>query len=274
MLDIIYEDDQILVCRKPAGLAVQSASFGRRDLESMARTYLMEKNGKANPYLGVVHRLDQPVQGLVAFAVTPRAAASLSTQLQDGRMKKEYCAVVCGRLPQESGVLVNYLKKEPSGNCSRTAAKGTPGAKRAELSYRVLRECDGLSLVKIILKTGRHHQIRVQMAAAGAPIYGDGKYGAAGVPTYGDGKYGTAGAPIYGDVKYGNVGAPIYGDGKYGTAGTPAREGETDGPHGAGGGRNPHTLALCADRLEFFHPVTGKLLCFAAEPRDFPILCG
>ncbi|SDG60411.1 RluA family pseudouridine synthase [Marvinbryantia formatexigens] len=176
MPDIIYEDKQLLVCRKPAGLAVQNASFGRMDLESMVRNYLMEKSGKPNPYLGVVHRLDQPVQGLLVFAKTPAAAAALSAQVQDGRMTKEYLAVVCGKLPEKEGELVHFLKKEPAGNCSRAVGEKTPGAKRAELSYRVLAEADGRALVRIKLKTGRHHQIRVQMVACGAPLYGDAKY--------------------------------------------------------------------------------------------------
>lgn len=176
MPEIIYEDNQLLVCKKPSGLAVQNASFGKKDLESMVRTYLMEKTGKANPYLGVVHRLDQPVQGLVVFAKTPGAAASLSAQVQDGRMKKEYLAVVCGDLPGREGTLVHYLKKELSGNCSRAVPEKTAGAKKAILHYKVMEERANSSLVKIELQTGRHHQIRVQMAACGAPLYGDAKY--------------------------------------------------------------------------------------------------
>lgn len=175
MEELIYEDPHILICRKPAGMAVQSASLGRRDLESMLRTYLMESGRGANPYLGVVQRLDQPVQGLVVFAKTPRAAASLSAQAQDGRMEKEYLAVVCGHLPQEEGTLIHYVKKE-SANYSRPAPEGTPGAKRAALSYRVLKRREADELVRIRLQTGRHHQIRVQMAAMGAPLYGDQKY--------------------------------------------------------------------------------------------------
>lgn len=173
---IIYEDPQILICCKPAGLAVQSASFGKKDLESMIRTYLMEKEGRANPYLGVVHRLDQPVEGLVAFAKTPEAAASLSAQVQDGRMKKDYLAVVCGTLAKPEGRLIHFLKKEASGNVSKAVPEKTPGAKKAVLDYQVVKEENGMSLVKIRLHTGRHHQIRVQMQAAGAPLYGDAKY--------------------------------------------------------------------------------------------------
>ena len=214
MPDIIYEDKQLLVCRKPAGLAVQNASFGRADLESMVRTYLMEKYGKPNPYLGVVHRLDQPVQGVIVFAKTPAAAANLSAQMQDGRMEKEYLAVVCGKLPEAEGELVHYLKKEPSGNCSRTVSEKTPGARRAVLTYRVLEEADGRALVKIRLQTGRHHQIRVQMAACGAPLYGDAKYN------------------------------------------PQAQRGEQ--------------IALCADRLSFAHPKTGKIMEFTCRPDGFP----
>lgn len=175
MLNILYEDDHLLVCRKPSGIAVQNASVSRKDMESMARTHLMEKYGKANPYLAVVHRIDQPVEGLVVFAKTPKAASSLSAQVQDGRMKKEYLAAVCGSLSPKSGTLVHFLKKEPS-NRSRAVPEKTPGAKKAVLDYEVLEEAEGLSLVRIRLKTGRHHQIRVQMAASGVPLYADAKY--------------------------------------------------------------------------------------------------
>lgn len=176
MLTILYEDKHILVCRKPAGLAVQNASLGRMDMESLARTYLAEKDGKANPYLGIVHRLDQPVQGVIVFAKTPKAAASLSAQVQDGRMTKEYAAVVCKEPPQLCGTLTDYLKKEARGNCSAVVSAATPGAKKAVLDYEVTEKGARYALVKILLRTGRHHQIRVQMAAAGAPLYGDVKY--------------------------------------------------------------------------------------------------
>ena len=108
---IIYEDRQILVCRKPSGLAVQNASFGKKDLESILKTYLAEKEGRSNPYLGIIHRLDQPVQGLVVFAKDPKSAAALSRQVQDGRMKKYYRAVICGIPEEKEGTLVHFLKK-------------------------------------------------------------------------------------------------------------------------------------------------------------------
>lgn len=175
-MNIIYEDVHIIICKKPAGLAVQNASFGRKDLESMVRTHLAETGGKANPYLGIVHRLDQPVQGLVVFAKTPKAAADLSRQVQNGTMKKEYLAVVCGRMPRMDGTLEHYLKRDAKKNTSAVVSKDTSGAKKAVLDYQVIKEEGGRQLVKIRLHTGRHHQIRVQLAAAGVPLYGDHKY--------------------------------------------------------------------------------------------------
>lgn len=173
---IVYEDAQICVCRKPSGLAVQSASFGKKDLESMLKTFFFERDGKANPYLGVIHRLDQPVQGLVVFAKTPKAAASLSAQVQDGRMKKYYRAVTCHVPEKKEDRLIHYLKKNGKNNLSEAVPEKTPGAKKAELQYRVLAEKEDMALVEIELFTGRHHQIRVQMAANHTPLYGDQKY--------------------------------------------------------------------------------------------------
>ena len=176
MIDIIYEDNSILICRKPAGLAVQNASIGKKDLESMVRTYLVEKEGKAAPYLGIIHRLDQPVQGLVVFAKNKKSAASLSTQVQDGRMKKYYLAVTDGIPEEKSGELIHYLKKDGRTNTSMSVSEKMPGAKKASLKYRVKEERGQRALLEIELFTGRHHQIRFQLAAAGFPIAGDRKY--------------------------------------------------------------------------------------------------
>lgn len=173
---VIYEDPHILVCRKPAGLAVQNAFFGKKDLESMVKTYLFEKEGKANPYLGIIHRLDQPVQGLVVFAKNPKSAASLSAQVQDGRMKKYYRAVTCGIPEKQEGRLIHYLKKNGRTNLSEVVGKQVQGAKKAELSYHVVEIKGEYALLDIELFTGRHHQIRVQMAANQTPLYGDQKY--------------------------------------------------------------------------------------------------
>lgn len=176
MSEMIYEDPYIIVYRKPAGLAVQNASLGKKDLESILKTRIFEKEGKANPYLGVIHRLDQPVQGLVVFAKDPKSAASLSRQVQDGRMKKYYMAVTDKIPEKKEGRLIHYLKKNGRTNLSEVVEEHTAGAKRAELFYRVKKENGTHALVEIELFTGRHHQIRVQMAANHTPLWGDQKY--------------------------------------------------------------------------------------------------
>ena len=174
---IIFEDKDILVCHKAAGIAVQNARIGAADMESSLKNYLALKNTETVPYLGVVHRLDQPVSGILVFARTPAAAKNLNQQLQNDQFEKYYQAVVCGALP-DSGTLTDYLVKDGRTNTSRICSKNTPGAKKAVLSYEILEtsEVTGLSVVQIHLGTGRHHQIRVQMAGAGAPLWGDNKY--------------------------------------------------------------------------------------------------
>lgn len=174
---IIYEDNDLLVCRKAAGVPVQSAAVAVKDMVSMIKNYLAEQQpGSGEPYLAVVHRLDQPVQGILVFAKNKKSAASLSRQVSDGTMEKDYLAVVCGKPPQESGVLVDYLLKNGKTNCSEIVTKERSGAKRAELSYRLIKTVGAESLLAIRLKTGRHHQIRVQLAGAGMPLSGDRKY--------------------------------------------------------------------------------------------------
>lgn len=180
---IIYEDSEILVCHKPAGFAVQSARCGSMDMESALKNYLAAGCPGKIPYLGVVHRLDQPVEGLIVFAKTPGAAKSLSRQISSGQVSKQYLAVVSGKPVQREGALEDYLKKDGKTNTSQVTQKNIPGAKRARLSYRILQEISDerlesgqRSLVRICLETGRHHQIRVQMAHAGMPLVGDRKY--------------------------------------------------------------------------------------------------
>lgn len=183
---IIYEDKEVLVCHKPAGIAVQNAKIGTMDLESGLKNYLAVKT-KEMPYLGVVHRLDQPVEGLVVFAKTPRAARELSRQVSGTGMDKYYLAVTTGTPPERSGILEHYLKKDGRSNSSAVVSGEIPGAKRARLSYKVLKEFQMeefgaekcmlmCTLMEIHLETGRHHQIRVQMSAAGMPLLGDRKY--------------------------------------------------------------------------------------------------
>ena len=180
-LNIIFEDEHVLVVKKDAGIPVQAGKMRIMDLQGLVKNELYRRNPKAGePYLGIVHRLDQPVEGVMVFAKTPLAAGSLSDQVTDGRMKKHYLALVCGKPSAETGTLVDYLLKDGRTNTSSVVEKGVKEAKRAELRYRVLesREENGeiLALVEVELLTGRHHQIRVQMANAGLPLYGDTKY--------------------------------------------------------------------------------------------------
>ncbi len=202
-LNILFEDAHLLVLYKPAGVPVQSARVGVKDCESMLKNYLYAKApDKGEPYLGLIHRLDQPVEGLLVFARTPAAAAELSKQANDGRMKKWYLAVrksvdksvynveklgkLCGKptSPVDNFVekwidVVDYLCKNGRENHSKIVTAKTPGAKKAQLRYQALAGEDGLELVEIQLLTGRHHQIRVQMAGQGTPLLGDRKYGQA-----------------------------------------------------------------------------------------------
>ena len=150
--------------------------INEKDLESILLTYLAgEKRGSGRPELYVIHRIDQPVDGIVLFAKNKKAAADLTRQLTDGSMKKIYRAEVAGTIPSESGILEDFLVKDGRRNMSSVVQdpKSNPGAKRAKLLYRKI----GENSLEIELFTGRHHQIRVQLAHAGMPIVGDRKYG-------------------------------------------------------------------------------------------------
>lgn len=176
---ILYEDNDLFVLYKPPGLPVQSARTSIPDVMSMLRNELLER-GEKQPYLGLVNRLDQPVEGILLVGRNEKAAADLSRQVQDHiHMEKWYLALVCGKLSEKEGVLVDYLLKDGRTNTSRVVPKGIKDAKRSELRYQVLQESENRSLLKIRLLTGRHHQIRVQLAHAGVPIAGDTKYGKA-----------------------------------------------------------------------------------------------
>lgn len=170
---IIYEDKDMIICNKQSGWLSQSDKSFAVDMVSALRTYRTQKN--EDSYIGIINRLDRPVCGLVLFAKNQKAAADLTAKMQQNHIKKYYYAVVCGKLPEKSGTFVDYLIKDAKNNSSRVTTNTKEG-KRAELDYEVLKENDALSLVRIYLKTGRHHQIRVQFASRDLPLYGDSKY--------------------------------------------------------------------------------------------------
>lgn len=180
-VEILHEDADMIVCVKPYGMPAQGDKSRDMDLLSFLKNRIFEEEElEEEPYLAMVHRLDRPVGGIMVFAKNQKAAACLSDQVQDGTMAKFYQAILTGELPDECGILEDYLVKDGKTNTSKIVKKGTKGAKKAQLEYEVLDvfETDQgvLSYVLIQLITGRHHQIRVQMAGRGAGIYGDTKY--------------------------------------------------------------------------------------------------
>jgi len=175
-LNIIKETKEYIVIHKRAGLATQTAKMGEKDLVSEVKNYLAQ-NGMRNPYLAVINRLDQPVEGLVLFAKNEKAAANLNKQLELKQIEKYYYATVWGHLTEQAGVLEDYLVKDGKNNTSKVAQKGTPNAKPAKLEYEVISSDELCDKVRIHLLTGRHHQIRVQFSNIEHPLVGDNKYG-------------------------------------------------------------------------------------------------
>lgn len=173
---IIYEDTHILVCHKPANMAVETKSVAQKDLESVLKNYLALSSSKP-VYLAAINRLDQPVEGLILFAKTKEAAANLSRQLSSHELTKEYVAILCGTPQKTQGTLKDYLIKDKKSNRSLVTSPDAKGAKLAELSYEVIADLEETILTRIQLKTGRHHQIRVQFSHLGTPLLGDVKYG-------------------------------------------------------------------------------------------------
>lgn len=235
--EILYEDKDIIVINKPAGLATQTAKIGQPDMVSKLKKYLAPE-ASGQPYLGIVHRLDQPVEGLLVFAKHKKAAAELTGQMRgqepggENLLNKQYYGVFCGEPDQSEGRLADYLAKTTEGKAA-VVRENIPGAKRAALHYKVLCTAaaeDGMpvSLADIRIDTGRFHQIRAQMAHAGMALLGDAKYGDATV---------------------------VERSRRLGVK----------------------TVALCAYRLAFRHPISGKPLQFTIRPRggifscfDFP----
>lgn len=239
---ILYEDDDIIVCYKPTGIATQTAKIGQRDMVSEIANYLA---GHKSGAVRIVHRLDQPVEGILVFGRNQKAANNLSRQITENRMEKYYYAVVSDKElsvePEQEGVrretLTDYLLKDNKSNTSSVVPPETKGAKKAVLEYEVLdkrplnsedfpgkhlcgegaQPIRSAALVRIKLLTGRHHQIRVQMSHAGMGLLGD--------------------------YKYANEQTKKLSD-----------------------SLQQKTIALCAYRLEFTHPATGKRLSFQRSP--------
>ncbi len=176
-MNIIFEDKDLLVVDKPAGIATQSAKVGEADLETELKKYRKQK-GEV-PEIYVIHRLDQPVAGILVFAKTKEAAAALTAQLTKEAFSKTYEAVVLKPADfAEQGKLTDHLVKEKKGNTSRVAASPKEaGAKEARLSYETMTQDERTATLRVHLETGRHHQIRLQLSNAGMPILGDQKYG-------------------------------------------------------------------------------------------------
>ena len=182
-LKVIYEDNHIIVVEKIPNVPSQSDKTGDIDMLTMVKQYIKEKYNKpGNVYLGLVHRLDRPVGGIMIFAKTSKAASRLSDQVREKVFKKKYLAVVDGKIENKSGTLEDYLYKDERNNISKVVNKGKKNAKFAKLDYDVIKydEVKNLSLVKVNLHTGRHHQIRVQLSNFGHSIFGDQKYGTRG----------------------------------------------------------------------------------------------
>lgn len=182
MLRVIYEDNHLLVCEKPVNMPVQADESGDIDLLTEAKNYIKEKYSKPGEvYLGLVHRLDRPVGGVMVFARTSKAAARLTDAFKTHRVKKRYAAVV-SNTPPWYGALTDYIVKDETTRSSRIVSASVPGAKPARLEYALVTAKAGRSLLDILLHSGRHHQIRVQLMNSGFPIWGDQRYNPAARP--------------------------------------------------------------------------------------------
>ena len=210
-LTILQEDDDLIVIHKPPGIAVQTRRTEEQDCVSLLKNRRASQGEE--PYVAPVNRLDQPVEGIVLFAKNAKAAAELSGQLARGSMEKYYLAVVTNRELPERAELVDYIQRDAKTNLSRIVPEGTKDGKKARLVYQVVERQGKYALIRICLYTGRHHQIRAQLAHYGWQVLGDQKYGS-------------------------------------------VRENLPD-----------HALALCAYRLIFDHPRTGKKLTFEVPPQ-------
>lgn len=175
---VLYEDNHLLALYKPAGLLVQGDHTGAMSLLDLAKAWLKERyHKKGEAFLGLVHRLDRPVAGVVLFCRTSKAARRVSEQFRSGKIQKYYLAILTGNPATSSGQLIDHIERHENRS-SRIASARTSTSQEARLSYQVLAAAASSSLVEIHLETGRHHQIRVQMSHLGHPILGDLRYGA------------------------------------------------------------------------------------------------
>lgn len=178
-LQVLHEDNHIIVINKRVGDIVQGDKTGDKPLSDVVKEYIKEKYNKPGEvFLGVVHRLDRPTTGIVVFARTSKALSRLNDLFKNRETQKTYWAVVKNKPAEASAKLVHYLKRNEKNNTSKAHSKEVPDSKIASLDYTIIRELNNYYALEINLYTGRHHQIRAQLAAIGSPIKGDLKYGA------------------------------------------------------------------------------------------------
>ncbi len=179
-MTVLYEDNHLIAVSKRVGDIVQGDKTGDVPLSDLVKTYIKEKYQKpGNVYLGVVHRLDRPVSGVVLFAKTSKALPRLNKMFAEHQaVRKTYLAIVANKPPQQEGTLTHWLTRNEKQNTARAYDREVPGSKKAVLDYRVVAQSERYFLLEIELHTGRHHQIRCQLAKMGCPIRGDLKYGA------------------------------------------------------------------------------------------------
>ena len=178
-MQVVYEDNHVIIVFKESGEIVQGDKTGDTPLSETVKAYITEKHHKpGNVFLGVVHRLDRPVAGLVVFAKTSKALSRLNDMFRDGDIHKTYWAITKNRPAEPEATLVNWLVRNEKQNKSYVYDHEVPGSKKSVLEYRVAGQTENYNLLEVKLLTGRHHQIRCQLAAIGCPIKGDLKYGA------------------------------------------------------------------------------------------------